>query len=150
MAEGEAVETFRDDGHGRLTPLHAETSYTHFSAHEDSQTSIIPRRLMQTDYFASIHCELYEKRGGRSQAWFQTLIDSLSQLSNTAYYPTLHSPPLFRTACLSTRSSYALASPRTRSSSLAILPEETLFWRSRDGFATKRKALLPAACSCSR
>lgn len=33
--------------------------YTHFSAHEDSQTSIIPRRLMQTDYFASIHAVEY-------------------------------------------------------------------------------------------
>lgn len=33
--------------------------YTHFSAHEDSQTSIIPRRLMLTDYFAAIHAVEY-------------------------------------------------------------------------------------------
>lgn len=33
--------------------------YTHFSAHEHAQTSIIPRRLMQYDYFAAIHAVEY-------------------------------------------------------------------------------------------
>ncbi|GAA5981776.1 hypothetical protein JCM10908_004605 [Rhodotorula pacifica] len=33
--------------------------YTHFSAHESAQTSMIPRRLMQYDYFASIHAVEY-------------------------------------------------------------------------------------------
>ncbi|GAA5845965.1 hypothetical protein JCM9279_004739 [Rhodotorula babjevae] len=33
--------------------------YTHFSAHESAQTSTIPRRLMQYDYFSAIHSVEY-------------------------------------------------------------------------------------------
>ncbi|BGP39945.1 hypothetical protein JCM10450v2_003925 [Rhodotorula kratochvilovae] len=33
--------------------------YTHFSAHESAQTSAIPRRLMQYDYFQAIHAVEY-------------------------------------------------------------------------------------------
>ncbi|TNY20870.1 alpha/beta hydrolase fold-domain-containing protein [Rhodotorula diobovata] len=33
--------------------------YTHFSAHESAQTSMIPRRLMQYDYFSAIHSVEY-------------------------------------------------------------------------------------------
>lgn len=48
------------EGKGDLVGLYFHGGgYTHFSAHEDSQTSIIPRRLMQTDYFASIHAVEY-------------------------------------------------------------------------------------------
>ncbi|GAA5932973.1 hypothetical protein JCM1841_003858 [Sporobolomyces salmonicolor] len=54
-AEGEAC-----DARGDLVGIYFHGGgYTHFSAHEESQTSIIPRRLMQCDYFASIHAVEY-------------------------------------------------------------------------------------------
>ncbi|GAA5860395.1 hypothetical protein JCM1840_000246 [Sporobolomyces johnsonii] len=54
-AEGEAC-----DARGDLVGIYFHGGgYTHFSAHEESQTSTIPRRLMQCDYFASIHAVEY-------------------------------------------------------------------------------------------
>ncbi|GAA6063487.1 hypothetical protein JCM10212_001003 [Sporobolomyces blumeae] len=62
--EDDALDRSADEtaceGRGDLVGLYFHGGgYTHFSAHEDSQTSIIPRRLMQTDYFASIHAVEY-------------------------------------------------------------------------------------------
>ncbi|GAA6002261.1 alpha/beta hydrolase [Rhodotorula paludigena] len=50
--------------------------YTHFSAHESAQTSMIPRRLMQYDYFAAIHAVEY--RLLNSAAFPGALQDGLS------------------------------------------------------------------------
>ncbi|GAA5928477.1 uncharacterized protein JCM15063_003889 [Sporobolomyces koalae] len=48
------------EGRGDLVGIYFHGGgYTHFSAHEDSQTSIIPRRLMLTDCFSSIHAVEY-------------------------------------------------------------------------------------------
>ncbi|GAA6002369.1 hypothetical protein JCM10207_001085 [Rhodosporidiobolus poonsookiae] len=57
----EASVGYNDDvGSGDLVGVYFHGGgYTHFSAHENAQTSAIPRRLMLYNYFASIHAVEY-------------------------------------------------------------------------------------------
>ncbi|GAA5977625.1 hypothetical protein JCM11641_006879 [Rhodosporidiobolus odoratus] len=51
---------FSDVGNGDLVGVYFHGGgYTHFSAHENAQTSAIPRRLMLYNYFAAIHAVEY-------------------------------------------------------------------------------------------
>ncbi|GAA5916578.1 hypothetical protein JCM6882_002548 [Rhodosporidiobolus microsporus] len=67
-------------GSGDLVGLYFHGGgYTHFSAHENAQTSAIPRRLMLYNYFASIHAVEYRLL---PKAFPAALQDALSAYAN--------------------------------------------------------------------